>query len=82
MENYSKAEVQKLGGALVELIHGFGNGLGADDMANAMKALSDGMAASNEIAGDTNAAVFDVVSGMASAQADKMRDDLQPSALP
>lgn len=78
MENYNKAEVQNLGKEFVDLIYGLKDGMGADDMANAMEALAAGMAASDEIAGDTNAAVFDILAGASSAQADRVRDDLNP----
>ena len=73
---YSKEDTQKLGEELVDLIHGFANGVGADDMANAMEAMSAGMGASDELKSDTNAAVFDILAGAASAQADRVRDDL------
>lgn len=77
---YNKEDAQNLGKELVELIHGLADGMGPDDMANAMETLSAGMAASDEIKSDTNAAVFDVLAGAASAQADRARDDLQPPA--
>ena len=79
MEGYNKAEVQLLGKSLVDVIYGFANGVGADDMANLMTSLSAGMSASNELKGDTNAAIFDVIAGMGSAQADRARDDLNPT---
>lgn len=80
MEGYNKTEAQTLGAAIFELIDAVSDGLDASDTGAAMNLLAKLSAASDEIRGDRDAAVLDVLSGLSGKLADSRRDDLQPPA--
>jgi len=77
---FNPEEPKKLGSEFVDLVYGFGDGIGADDMANAMEALAAGMAASDELREDTDCAFGYVLAGAAEAWAKRRRDPETPSA--
>lgn len=71
---FNPEDPKQLGRDFFALIKGFGDGVGADDMAAAMTTLSSGMAASNELQADTDAAIGFIVSGIAEAWAQSRID--------
>ena len=77
MQNYNKAHVQALGDAVFQVIEAVKDGLQASDTTAAMTLLGAFTAASDEIVGDSDAAVLDLIAGLATKLADSRRDDLQ-----
>lgn len=76
MENYNKDQTQGLGVAVFEMIQAVKDGIQPTDTGAAMNLLAKFTAASDEIQGDSDAAVLDVISGLSGALADSRRDDL------
>ena len=77
MVDYNKAQAQALGVAVYDVIQAVKNGLQPEDTVAAMTLLAAFSAASDEIKGDVDAAVLDLVSGLTNKLADSRRDDLQ-----
>jgi hypothetical protein len=75
---FNPEDPKQLGRKFFGLVKGFGDGVGADDMANAMEALSAGMAASDELTQDTDAAAGFILSGFAEAWAESRIDPVAP----
>jgi len=63
MKEYNHTEPKAAGSALVDLIWALRDGAGIDDIDEATALLAKINAASNEIQGDTDAAVLDILSG-------------------
>ena len=81
MQDYNKAQTQGLGVAIFGVIMAVKDGLDPADAGAAMALLGKFTEAANEIQGDSDAAVLDVISGLSGALADSRRDDLQPPAV-
>jgi hypothetical protein len=77
MLDYNKAQAQALGVAVYDVIQAVKDGLQPGDVPAAMALLAAFSAASDEIKGDSDAAVLDLVSGLTNKLADSRRDDLQ-----
>jgi hypothetical protein len=77
---YNPKEPQALGGKLVDMAFGFADGIDSKDLAVAMETLTAGMAASDELKDDTDAAIWDMVAGITSAMALRKRNPEVPSA--
>lgn len=74
MGEYNKQQAQDLGAAIFETIEAVKDGLQPHDTGAAMNLLGKFTAASDEIAADPDAAVLDIVAGLASAVADSKRN--------
>jgi hypothetical protein len=77
VEGYNKAQAQALGVAVYDVIQAVKDGLQPGDVPAAMTLLAAFSAASDEIKGDSDAAVLDLISGLSNKLADSRRDDLQ-----
>ena len=73
MSEYNKAQPQALGGAVVDMVNAVSDGVDVTDMAVGMKLMAAFKAAKDEIQGDKDAALLDILAGAASAFADQRR---------
>lgn len=74
MGEYSKSQAQELGISIFGVVEALKDGVQAEDAGAAMTLLSAFTTAADEISSDTDAAVLDIISGLASAFADSKRD--------
>jgi len=66
---YESAHPKAAGAALVDLIHALKDGVGIDDTDEAMALLTSITQCSDEIQTDSDAAIFDIISGAADRMA-------------
>ena len=77
MGEYNKQQAQDLGAAIFDTIMAAKDGLQPEDAGAAMTLLTAFTSASDEISTDTDAAVLDIISGLASKLADSKRDTVE-----